>query len=215
VVLRPPFPDEVVAALTGRAGRLPLYGFVRMAEGCLPLGRLQVTMHGTGRDSGTSSPRFEVCRLSIGDRLPFSVLDRVRPVPAAPLPDLGWLALLPDDAVAALRQFVTGWPVFERERLAGFLVQFSVCDAAIGSPYGGFATVEAEALRRLSAGLRPVPLQPLRWPADPTRLYVGPGLAVAAAEVEPGVFEIYAGSRHRAALRPLREPGFDWEYFNG
>jgi hypothetical protein len=228
------------------------------------------------------------------------VLDRVRPVPAVPLPDLGWLELLPDDAVAALRQFVTGWfadvpsaapapsaasiptalavlyeaaagrreplggfnaiftpeefrpagqgrvvfgaecqgvwnvtmdpnepdpavayddlgsgPVFERERLAGFLVQFSVCDAAIGSPYGGFATVEAEALRRLSAGLRPVPLQPLRWPADPTRLYVGPGLAVAAAEVEPGVFEIYAGSRHRAALRPLREPGFDWEYFNG
>jgi hypothetical protein len=300
VILRPPFPDEVMAALTAKPDRLPIHGFVRVPEGCLPLGRLRVTMHRFSGAPGASQSRFEECHLLIGDQLPFSVLDRVRPVPTAQLPDLGWLDLLPGDPIRTLRQFVTGWfsdlpatisvapaasapaalaafyeaaagrceplgefnriftpdlfesagdgrvvfgaecqgvwnvlmdpaesdpaviyddlgdgPVVERERLAGFLVLFSLCDAAIGSPYGGFATVDRDAVRRLTAGLRPVPLQPLRWPADPTQLYAGPGLAVATAHTGPDVFEIYAGSRHRAALRPLREPGFAWEHFTG
>jgi hypothetical protein len=102
-------------------------------------------------------------------------------------------------------------------------VQFSLLEAAIGSPYGGFAATDREAMQHLIAGLRPVPLQPLRWPADPTRLYVGPGLAVAicptgrasTVDGEPDEFEVYAGSRQRAALRPLRQPGFDWHHFNG
>jgi len=247
-------------------------------------------------------------RLDIAERLPFSVLDRARPVPTVQPPDLSWLDLLPGDPIGALRGFVTGWfadvpavasveltapvpaalaalyaaaagrgeplgafnriftpdllepaddgrvvfgtecqggwnllmdpteldpavvyddlgdgPVAERERLAGFLVQFLLCDAAIGSPYGGSATADSMAVRDLVTGLRPVPLQPLRWPADPTRLYVGPGLAVAICpaleestmDMDPSIVEIYAGSRHRAALNMLREPGFDWQYFTG
>jgi hypothetical protein len=100
-------------------------------------------------------------------------------------------------------------------RWAGFLVQFSLFDAAVGSPYGGFATVDRHATRDLIATLRPVPLQPLHIPADPTRLYAGPGVAVAITDLEPDAVEVYAGSRHRAALRILREPGFDWEQFTG
>jgi hypothetical protein len=108
-------------------------------------------------------------------------------------------------------------PVAERERLAGFLMQFSVCDAAIGSPYGAWGFAHEEGLRQLvgAAGLRPIPLAPLRWPADPTHLYVGAGVAVAAARMEPDAFQIYAGARQRAALLPMRDASFEWEHFTG
>ena len=314
VRLRQPFPDEVVATLSIRPGaRLPVYGFVRMPEGCLPLGELTVMSHGSSRTPGASQWGFEECRLHIDQRLPFSVLDRVRPMPVVELPDLAWLDLLPGDPIGALRRFVTGWfadvpavaeapptasvqatpvppalaalyeaaagrrqplggfnriftpdrfkprgdgrvvfgtecqgvwnllmdpdepdpavtyddlgngPVVERERLAGFLVQFVVADAAIGTRYGGIATTHPQAARGLVDTLSPVPLQPLHWPADPTRLYVGPGLAVAVCpapgasttEDGPDLVEIYAGSRHRIALRPAREPGFQWDHFTG
>ena len=308
VILRPPLPDEVVAVLIPGPDRLPIRAFARVPGGCVPLGGLRVSSHVSGQAPGTSRLRFEECRLRIDQRLPFSVLDQVRPVPATQLPDLEWLDLLPADPVGALRGFVTGWfadapaatytqpttpvpaalaalyaaaagrsealggfnriftpdlfqpaddglvvfgtecqgvwhllmdpaqpdpaviyddlgagPVIERERLAAFLVQFSLCDAAIGSPYGGYATADHEAAQRLITVLRPVPLQPLHWPADPTRLYAGAGLAVAicpadapsAMDNDPKLFEIYAGSRHRAALRHLRERGIDWLYFTG
>src|SRR5947207_621329 len=104
-----PFPDEVAAALTGWPGPLPIRGFVRLPEGCVPLGGLRVMSYGSGRAAGGSRPRVEECRLLIEDRLPSRVLDRVRPVPAVDLPDLGWLDLLPGDSIGALRGFVTGW----------------------------------------------------------------------------------------------------------
>jgi hypothetical protein len=108
-------------------------------------------------------------------------------------------------------------PVMERERLTGFLVQFSVCDAAIGSPYGAWGFADEEGLQQLVdvGGLRPVPLAPLRWPIDPTQLYVGAGLAVAAARMEADTFTIYAGARQRAGLLPLRDVSFEWEHFTG
>jgi hypothetical protein len=312
VRLRPPVPDRVVAVLAARRGRLPIRGYVRLPQGCLPLGELRVVVYEfSNRPDAVST--FEQCRLSICEPLGFEMLDRVRPVSPMPLADIGWLELLPDDPIGALRRFVSGWfadvpeaggvaqaaaaswapvpsalaalyaaaagrseplvgfnriftadqlepaggewvvfgtecqggwrllmeagepnpavmyddlgqgPMMERDRLAGFLLQFLVCDAAVGSPYGGFAAVDREAAQRMVAELRPVPLQPLRWPADPTRLYVGRGVAVAicpalhgpATESEAAVVEVYAGSRHRAGLEPLREPGFDWEHFTG
>jgi hypothetical protein len=266
----------------------------------VPLGGLRVTSYGSHSPSDVAQSGITDCRLLIEKRLPFSVLDGVRPVAAAPLPDLAWLDHLSDDPIGALRGFVAGWfadvpvatsvpsagpvpaalaalyeaaagrreplgmfnqiltpnqfwpvgdgrvvfgsecqgvwnvlmdptesdptvtyddlgngPVTERERLAGFLVQFSLFDASIGSPYGGFATVDRHATADLIAALRPVPLQPLHIPADPTRLYVGRGVAVATTDLGPDAVEVYAGSRQRAALRILREPGFDWEQFTG
>jgi hypothetical protein len=108
-------------------------------------------------------------------------------------------------------------PVAERERLAAFLVQFSVCDAAIGSPYGAWGFAHAEGLEQMvaSARLRPLPLAPLRWPADPTQLYVGAGVTVAAARMNADAFTIYAGARQRAGLLPLRDATFEWETFTG
>jgi hypothetical protein len=123
------------------------------------------------------------------------------------------------------------YPVVERERLSAFLMQFALADAAIASPFGGFARVSGEQLRELVKPLQQVPLYPMRWPADPTYLYVGPGLVVSAClDVLPVMrswsmggrldsdrdsYEVHVGSRHRAALRPIREPGFRWEHFTG
>jgi hypothetical protein len=109
VVLRTPFPDEVVAALTARADPLPIHGFVRMPEGCLPLGELRVISHRFSRAPGAPQPRFEECQLLIADRLPYAVLDRVHAVAAVDLPDPDWLDLLPGDPIGALGVFVTDW----------------------------------------------------------------------------------------------------------
>ncbi|MFF4894367.1 hypothetical protein [Micromonospora chersina] len=103
----------------------------------------------------------------------------------------------------------------EREPLSAFLLQFLLCEASYSSPFGGFATVTAEQAQRLIEPLRQLPLQPMRWPGDPTQHYVAPGLVVATATSPDGSVEVYAGSRHRSALRPLRDPGFAWERFDG
>lgn len=240
------------------------------------------------------------CELRMADRLPFDVLDRVRPALQPPLPSLDWLRFLPHDPVAALRDFVAGWyaditprddapgdldrrlpepllafyraaagreevyglhnqiytadelededdglvqfgaenqGVFvmlldpieadptvrysglhaeqEREPLSAFLLQFLLCEASYSSPFYGFATVTAEQARQLVEPLHRVPLQPMRWPGDPTRHYVASGLAVTTAAADDGSVEVYAGTRHRSALRQLREPGFAWDEFSG
>ncbi|WP_157746093.1 hypothetical protein [Micromonospora purpureochromogenes] len=103
----------------------------------------------------------------------------------------------------------------EREPLSAFLLQFLLCEASYSSPFCGFATVTADQARRLVEQLHQVPLRPLRWPGDPTRHYVAPGLVVATATYDDASVEVYAGSRHRSALRPLRAPGFAWDQFGG
>ena len=103
----------------------------------------------------------------------------------------------------------------EREPLSGFLLQFLLFEASFSSPFHGFATVTAEQARRLVEPLHQVPLQPMRWPYDPTCHYVAPGLVVTTATCPDGSIEVYAGSRHRSALRPLRDPGFAWDRFGG
>lgn len=306
LTLHEPFPEGVEALLA--SSELPRLGFVRLPEGYMPLGELRhmVSHHRPG-DIAKDSPfpyrlpgELSFCQLHIVDRLPFDVLDRVRPTPQHPLPGPDWLRFLPHDPVTAMREFMVDWyadippgddapgnldrPIpepllafyrtaagreevyglhnqiytpdelededdglvqfgaenqgvfvmlldpteadptvrysglhaeHEREPLSAFLLQFLLCEASYSSPFGGFATVTAEQAQRLIEPLRQVPLQPMRWPGDPTQHYVAPGLVVATAASPDGSVEVYAGSRYRSALRPLRDPGFTWERFDG
>ncbi|MEV4533878.1 hypothetical protein AB0J82_08600 [Asanoa sp. NPDC049518] len=105
-------------------------------------------------------------------------------------------------------------PVAERVPLSGFLVRFLLCEAVYG-PYGGWASVRLGELGELLGQLEEVPLPPMRWPSDPTHHYVAPGVVVMVCDLGDGDAEVYVGSRHRAALRPFRTPGFAWQAFNG
>ncbi|MCP2322261.1 hypothetical protein HDA40_000768 [Hamadaea flava] len=103
-----PIPIEAGLAIDRRSATgLRFVGFVRLAEGCLPLGPLEFLC------SWQSFERPELmayCGMKIVNRLPFDLLDLVRPVVRSQhLPDLGWVTLLPGDPVAALRAFVDTW----------------------------------------------------------------------------------------------------------
>ncbi|GAA3247092.1 hypothetical protein ACFO1B_50935 [Dactylosporangium siamense] len=110
-----PFPDEVNTLLyhdlTHRGHRSPatqngLHGFVRVHEGCVPLGPM--TCSGGGWDP--DEEQLIEYRLSLKHALPFDALDQVRPPrPAPPTAATAWLDLLPDDPVAATHEFITGW----------------------------------------------------------------------------------------------------------
>jgi hypothetical protein len=299
LMLREPFPEEADARL--QTWDLPKLGFVRVPEGCVPLGELG-SLRSTGGRAGRAEWRPLInCELRITNPLDFDVLDRVRPTTQRPLPDIGWLRLLHLDPIAALTRYVAGWyadipplrhwighpgrvlpeplvafyqaaagrrevygvcnqifpadllqdeddglltfgaenqgvfdmtmdpadrdprvrcdwganPEYEREPLSRFLLQFLLVEAAVSSPFQGFAKVTAEQAARMVESLSQVPLQPLRWPTDPTHFAVAPGLVVMTSEYPDGSVDVCAGSRHRCALRPLREPGFVWERFDG
>ncbi|GII33561.1 hypothetical protein [Planotetraspora mira] len=111
-----PFPDEVHTYLyndlMGTAGHRPettpsaLHGFVRVREGCQPLGPLKYC----GGSYDPTEERLIEYQIHLEQVLPFEVLDRVRPLfPAPPPPRTSWLDLLPDDPVAATHEFVTDW----------------------------------------------------------------------------------------------------------
>ncbi|MEV0810914.1 hypothetical protein [Micromonospora sp. NPDC050200] len=304
LALREPFPEAAAARLS--SSEPPLLGFVRVPEGYVPLGKLWKAVSQHKPISTDGSPwlfggigELTWCRLRIAERLPFDVLDQVRPTPQQPLPSLDWLRFLPHDPVAAVRDFLAGWyadippgddglgdqdaalpesllafyqaaagrrEVFglhnqiytageleyeddgrvqfgtenqgvfamllapteadpavqydglhaeqEREPLSAFLLQFLLCEASYSSPFTGFATVTAEQARLLVEPLHRVPLQPMRWPGDPTHHYVAEGLVVTTAAAPDGSTEVYVGSRCRSALRSLRDPGFGWERFD-
>jgi photosystem II stability/assembly factor-like uncharacterized protein len=114
VTLREPFPELAEAQL--RAPTTPLLGFVRVPEGYVTLGELHVAssrVRSIAVDGGRwpSGGRAELvwCELTITDRLPFDLLDRVRPSPQLPLPSLNWLRVLPHDPISAVRDYVAGW----------------------------------------------------------------------------------------------------------
>ena len=71
VILRPPIPEDALAALTGVPEGLPILGFARVPEGCLPLGRLRVTSHSSAWAPDRLQSTFEDCHLSIENPLPF------------------------------------------------------------------------------------------------------------------------------------------------
>jgi len=104
--------------------------------------------------------------------------------------------------------------VTEREPLSGYLLQFVLLEAAVQGPYGGSASLNQQQVQRFVSHLQPVPLRPLRIPADPTEFYVAPGLVAMISKCGDDWFELNVGSRCRSALRPMREPGFAWNIFN-
>jgi hypothetical protein len=303
LVLREPFPEPAEQRLRSK---LPILGFGRLAGGYAPLGKLRTTASQSRPVKVDSKPyphnirpALQWSELDFADRLPFDLLDHVRPTPQEPLPNLDWLHSLPHDPITALQDFVTAWyadvppatdttntpdrplpePLLafyrvaagrqevlgqfnrilcadeledeanglvlfgaenqggfymlidpteadptvhydgleaeqEREPLSGFLLQFLLLETGYSSPFGGYATVTPQQAEHLVAPLQPVPLQPMRWTSDPTRHYVAPGLVVTTITLGETT-EIYAGTRHRCALHPLRQPGFTWEQLDG
>jgi hypothetical protein len=109
-----------------------------------------------------------------------------------------------------------GRPVRECDSLSAFLMHFVLAQAAVGAPIGGMAIASAEQTRRLTAGLRRVPLTPLSWPGAEMYTYAAPGLIVHAGRQVPDEqwHEVHVGARHRALLRPLRPLGLEWEVFH-
>ncbi|MCP3785362.1 MULTISPECIES: hypothetical protein [Micromonospora] len=59
-----------------------------------------------------------------------------------------------------------------------------------------------------------MPLQPLAVPADPTHLYVAPGLVALTAGLHGGT-HVFVGARQRASLRATRDWTTAWSTFNG
>jgi hypothetical protein len=103
IMLHEPFPDGVLDWLSPPGwSHPPFYAWVRLAEGCLELG--EVSANFSVRVSGGLR-----CELNWEAKLPPELLDRVRPVADSPVPGVEWLAHLPDDPDAALRDFLTGW----------------------------------------------------------------------------------------------------------
>ncbi|WP_436532227.1 hypothetical protein [Actinoplanes sp. HUAS TT8] len=96
LVLRAPFPGPA-ATWVGETGR-KTHAFVRLDEGCFPLGRLGGFYRG---------PR-EVTR-TLTEPLTPEELALVRPPAAETLPPIDWVSSVPDDPIAALRGFLTGW----------------------------------------------------------------------------------------------------------
>jgi hypothetical protein len=102
VELHEPFPPLVTEWLGGFA--VPRLGFVRMAEGCLALGELR-----QWRSISAGEGRLRQIDLALEKPLSFALLDRARPLSAQPVPDIDWLADVPQNRVAALHAFLDAW----------------------------------------------------------------------------------------------------------
>lgn len=105
----------------------------------------------------------------------------------------------------------------ERERLTGFLLQFSLYEAAVDAPYrawtGPLPTPVAE---ELTTRLRRVPLKTWMWPLYRISFYVAPGLiATVETDEEQEECDISLGAAHRSVLRPLAGLDIDWTAFDG
>ncbi|GHJ43311.1 hypothetical protein Cs7R123_06530 [Catellatospora sp. TT07R-123] len=142
--------------------------------------------------------------------------------------DGGWEILThpePDDPLIVLHDF-TDRPIFENERLSGFLLQWVLAETTwYSAPYRGEATVTREQARQFANRLRRVPLRPMRYPGDPTYLYAAPGVIAtigtpyqhphdAGTPPDPDIWEVSIGARTPWPLQPFREPGFTWDNFN-
>lgn len=113
LTLHAPFPD---AAETWLDSTGALFGFVRVSEGYVPLGKLarsesrRQLIDGEGKAwpfGGRASRTW--CRLRIANKLGFDVLDQIRPMVRQPLPGVDWLRWVGHDPVTALRDFIAGW----------------------------------------------------------------------------------------------------------
>ncbi|WP_155356527.1 hypothetical protein [Acrocarpospora macrocephala] len=106
----------------------------------------------------------------------------------------------------------------ERERLSGFLIQFSLFEAVMSAPYKAWSDPVPEPIAdELTRGLRRVPLKTWMWPLYQMSFYVAPGLVVAEGRNEDDDEECYVsvGAVHRSLLRPLTDLGIQWRHFEG
>ncbi|MFD8201196.1 hypothetical protein [Streptomyces sp. NPDC059701] len=107
-------------------------------------------------------------------------------------------------------------PIAEQEPLSGFLLQFSLFEAAMSADYVGLVhSLSDRRIAQLTAPLQHVPLRPFR-PRAPTRFYVAPGLVLYVADsLDDGKFDLWAGATHRSALQTLPESNVEWISFDG
>ncbi|MGW3153280.1 hypothetical protein [Streptomyces sp. NPDC001089] len=106
-------------------------------------------------------------------------------------------------------------PVAEQEPLSGFLIQFSLFEAAMGADYMALSRrLTAQQVELFTEGLHPVPLRPF-WPGAPTRFYVAPGLVLHITDERDDTFSTWAGATHRHALAPLADAAVEWTHFDG
>jgi hypothetical protein len=106
-------------------------------------------------------------------------------------------------------------PIAEQEPLSGFLIQFSLFEAAMGADYMALSgRLTAQQVDHLTQGLHPVLLRPF-WPGAPTRFYVAPGLVLLITDEGDDSFSTWAGATHRRALAPLADAAVEWTYFDG
>ncbi|MFG2910251.1 hypothetical protein ACGF13_35030 [Kitasatospora sp. NPDC048286] len=109
-------------------------------------------------------------------------------------------------------------PVPEQEPLSGFLLQFSLYEAAMTAPYKAFPrNFPTQLIPKLEACLRRVPLRPFLAPIVPTDFLVGPGVV---AHISPDwhnedEVDVWIGACHRSALGPLGDLHIPWSRFDG
>ncbi|MYW00929.1 hypothetical protein [Streptomyces sp. SID3343] len=109
-------------------------------------------------------------------------------------------------------------PEREREPLSGWLLQFSLAEAAIGGPYRAIVgEPPAPLVDDLTRTLRRVPLRSYWWSFSPTSFHVAPGLVVeVGGETGGDTYDsVVVAATHRALLKPLADLGIEWLGFDG
>lgn len=120
-----------------------------------------------------------------------------------------------DDPTVWFREY-DDKPVTEQEPLSGFLLQFSLFEAAMSADYVGFVdSLSDRQVQQLTAPLQRVPLRSF-GPRARTRFYVAPGLVLSVSDaLNDGKFDLWAGATHRSALQALPEFDAVWLRFDG
>ncbi|MFJ8747616.1 hypothetical protein ACIRL2_50860 [Embleya sp. NPDC127516] len=123
---------------------------------------------------------------------------------------------LPDPTVWLSEDFERWYP--EREPLSGFLLQYSLQEAALGAPYAAFGDgVPVPLLEAWLDTQSRVPLRTWAWHTDPTSFHVSPGLItmIRGETNDHTTGTVRIGAKHRDLLRPLTDSGIDWTTFDG
>ncbi|MGK5558356.1 hypothetical protein ACSNOI_42825, partial [Actinomadura kijaniata] len=104
----------------------------------------------------------------------------------------------------------------EREPLSGFLLQYSLYEAAISAPHGARTQIIPVAVaERLTRTLQRVPLQPWIWPLYQMTFHVAPGLIANLCHHDEDHCWLAVGAAHRSLLRPLADLDIPWTGFDG
>ncbi|WP_225634307.1 hypothetical protein [Streptomyces solaniscabiei] len=129
---------------------------------------------------------------------------------------LPWTLDEPEDDPAVWFCVFDERPIAEQELLSGFLLQFSLFEAAMSAHYVGLAhSLSDHQVAQLTAPLQHVPLRPF-LPRARTRFYVAPGLVLYVVDsLDDGTFDLWAGATHRSALQALPESDVEWISFDG